>query len=114
MSNSIDELRDLEIELSLNKNPINREICTLLARSRQNTMQRPRPKNPTVIALHRHWKVWLAVIGGNLLYFAVLFPRLPAAARHESYRLDWGLLVDFWVCLAVYGLLASIFPDKRK
>ncbi len=64
--------------------------------------------------LRQHWKTLVAVIGGNLLYFAALQPHLPPAARHRLYQLDWGLAIDFWVCLAVYGLLALFFKGKPK
>jgi hypothetical protein len=47
----------------------------------------------------------VAVIGGNLLYFFVLLPHLPPAGRHGPDRLDLGLVVDFWVCVVVYGLI---------
>jgi hypothetical protein len=46
-----------------------------------------------------------AVLLGNLLYFVVLMPILPPVGHHQPNRLDWGLLVDFWVCLAAYGLI---------
>lgn len=62
--------------------------------------------------LRRYWKMLVAVLGGNFLYFGVLFPHLPPAAQHRPARLDWGLAVDFWICLALYGLLA--FPVRRK
>jgi hypothetical protein len=48
-----------------------------------------------------------AVISGNAIYF-LLMPILPLAAQHEPKRLDWGLLIDAWICLAVYGLLALL------
>lgn len=64
--------------------------------------------------LHRYWKTLIAVLGGNLLYFLLLAPHLPPAARHNRYQLDWGLVVDLWVCLAVYGLLSLGFKPKRK
>jgi hypothetical protein len=54
-----------------------------------------------------------AVLGGNLLYFGVLYPYLPPAARHRPSRLDWGLVVDFWICLALFGLLTFSFRRKR-
>jgi hypothetical protein len=66
-----------------------------------------------VLMLRRNWKLLTAVLGGNLLYFGVLYPYLPAAARHRPSRLDWGLVVDFWICLAVFGLLAFSFRRKR-
>jgi hypothetical protein len=46
----------------------------------------------------------VAILLGNGLYFA-LNPYLPPAARHHPFKLDLGTLVDFWLCLAVYGLL---------
>ena len=49
-------------------------------------------------------KALVAVLLGNGLYYA-LFPHLPPAARHRAFRLDIGLLVDFWFCLFVYGVL---------
>lgn len=48
-----------------------------------------------------------AVVSGNAIYF-LLMPILPLAARHEPKRLDWGLVIDAWICLAVYGLLALL------
>ena len=65
------------------------------------------------IVLRRYWKTLLAVLGGNLLYFAVLLPYLPPAARHRPGELDLGLVVDFWICLAFYGLLAFTFRRQR-
>ncbi len=59
-----------------------------------------------------HWRTLVAVLGGNFLYFVVLYPYLPPAARHRVYQLDWGLVVDFWVCVALYGLIR--FPFRRK
>jgi hypothetical protein len=50
------------------------------------------------------FKYLVAIILGNGLYFA-LNPYLPEAARHHIYKLDLGTLVDFWLCVAVYGLL---------
>jgi hypothetical protein len=41
------------------------------------------------------FKYLIAIILGNVLYFA-LNPYLPEAARHHTYKLDLGTLVDFW------------------
>ena len=49
-------------------------------------------------------KYLVAILLGNGLYFA-LSPHLPAAARHQMFRLDVGTLVDLWFCLLVYGIL---------
>ena len=62
--------------------------------------------------MRRNWKILAAVLGGNLLYFGVLYPYLPPAARHRPSELDLGLLVDFWICLALYGLL--VFRFRRR
>ena len=57
--------------------------------------------------LRRYWKTILAVLGGNLLYL-VLERYLPAGARHQTYRIDWGLAVDFWLCVVLRALLARV------
>lgn len=46
-----------------------------------------------------------AVILGNLAYF-FLGPsfHLP---RHHPFHLDWGLVVDFWLCVVAYGLIRT-------
>jgi len=49
-------------------------------------------------------KYLIAILLGNGLYFA-LNPHLPEAVRHHPYKLDLGTLVDFWLCVAVFGLL---------
>jgi len=46
----------------------------------------------------------LAVVLGNLLYFA-LMPKLPPLARHVPFRLDLGLLLDIVGCTVVWVLL---------
>jgi hypothetical protein len=48
----------------------------------------------------------VAILLGNGLYFS-LMPHFPPPARHRPYALDLGLLIDFWFCLVVYGLLES-------
>jgi len=59
-------------------------------------------------------KQFAAVLIGNLLYFFVLIPHLPPAARHTPYQLDWGLLVDLWVCLVIYGLIELLLRLWRR
>jgi hypothetical protein len=63
--------------------------------------------------LPRLLKQLSAILLGSVLYFFVLMPHLPAAARHEPFRLDWGLLVLAWLCLVLYGLLELIFHHKK-
>jgi hypothetical protein len=48
----------------------------------------------------------LAIIVGNLAYFALL-PSLPSVARHRPFRLDLGTLVDFFFCVVAYGLIRT-------
>jgi hypothetical protein len=47
-----------------------------------------------------------AVLLGNAAYM-LLSPYLPAAAQHHLFRLDLGVLVDFWFCLVAFGLIRS-------
>ena len=56
-------------------------------------------------ALTIRWlKSLAAVLLGNALYFYLL-PSLPPPAQHKPMRLDLGVLVDFWFCLVMYGLI---------
>jgi hypothetical protein len=50
----------------------------------------------------------LAILLGNAVYF-LLMPRLPSSAQHQAFRLDLGLLVDFAVCVAVFGVLQLVW-----
>ena len=43
----------------------------------------------------------LAVLAGNAIYF-LLMPHLPLAIRHSLFKEDWGLLVDFAICAAIF------------
>jgi len=52
-----------------------------------------------------------AVVIGNALYFLALLPHLPARARHSAFRVDLGLLIDFWTCVLVWG--AITFAAQR-
>jgi len=40
-------------------------------------------------------------------------PYMPLRARHVTFRFDFGLVVDFWICLVVYGLL-ELFKRWRQ
>jgi hypothetical protein len=57
-------------------------------------------------ATPRRWLEYLAaILIGNAIYYFSLFPHLPDSLRHRGYRTDWGTLLDFAVCAAVYGLI---------
>jgi hypothetical protein len=49
----------------------------------------------------------VAVLAGNALYLLVS-PYLPPLARHHWRRLDLGLVVDFWFCLVIFGMIKTI------
>ncbi|HEU5248971.1 MAG TPA: hypothetical protein VFW15_03220 [Thermoanaerobaculia bacterium] len=62
----------------------------------------------------RRWIEYLAaILAGNALYFLVLFPDLPPALQHRAptpdqtipIHLDLGLLLDFVLCVVVYGVI---------
>jgi hypothetical protein len=64
--------------------------------------------------LRRTLKQAIAVVAGNLLYFFAITPHLPAAGRHRTGRLDLGVVVDFWLCVAMYGVVELIDRQWRK
>jgi hypothetical protein len=54
----------------------------------------------------RRWLEYLrAILVGNAIYFWSLVPHLPESLRHRAFRYDWGLALDFAVCVGVYGLI---------
>jgi hypothetical protein len=54
----------------------------------------------------RRWLEYLvAILLGNLIYYFSLLPHLPEALRHVGFQVDWGMALDFVVCVAVYGLI---------
>ena len=54
----------------------------------------------------RRWiEYTVAILLGNAVYYFSLVPHLPQALRHQGFLLDWGSLIDFVICLAVYGLI---------
>jgi hypothetical protein len=58
-------------------------------------------------------KSLVAVVAGNAIYFLVLMPLLPPAGRHGIARIDLGLVIDFWVCVAVFGVIELVLRRKR-
>ena len=58
------------------------------------------------------WQSLLAVVLGNIVYL-VIMPYLPRLGRHTTFRFDLGLVVDFWICLVIYGLL-ELFKRWRR
>ena len=58
------------------------------------------------------WRSLLSIVIGNAIYFSAI-DKLPPAARHQPNRIDWGLVVDLWICVAVYGLSWMIWRPKK-
>jgi hypothetical protein len=55
-----------------------------------------------------------AVLLGNAIYFGIM-RYLPPAAQHRTLILpDLGLLVDFWICLVLYGLFSYLFRPHHQ
>ena len=52
----------------------------------------------------RFWQSLVAVLAGNAIYFG-LARYLPPRAQHGVFQMDWGLAIDFGICLACYGLI---------
>lgn len=48
----------------------------------------------------------LGIILGNIVYF-LLYPSLPAIARHRPTHIDLGLIIDFCFCVVAYGLIRT-------
>ncbi len=57
----------------------------------------------------------LAILIGNVIYFA-LSPHLPDVLQGAASQLGWGTLLDFAICVAVYGLflLGALALQRRN
>jgi hypothetical protein len=55
----------------------------------------------------------VAVVAGNAIYFLLIMPLLPPAGRHRIARIDLGLVIDFWVCLVVFGVIELVARKRR-
>jgi ABC-type uncharacterized transport system permease subunit len=63
-------------------------------------------QNKILGATPRRWLEYLvAVVLGNAIYYFSLFRHLPTSLQHQGFQMDAGVLVDFVVCVAVYGLI---------
>ena len=58
------------------------------------------------------WQSLIAVVAGNAVYFLGM-NHLPRRARHITFKFDLGLVVDFWICLVIYGLLELLKRWRR-
>jgi len=62
--------------------------------------------SPKPSALVNFVQSLLAVLLGNAAYF-LLMPSFPPIARHKPYKMDLGLVVDFWFCVVAFGLMKT-------
>jgi hypothetical protein len=53
------------------------------------------------------WQSLIAVLAGNAIYYGI-YRYLPPRGQHQLYRIDWGLAVDFWICVICYFLIRMI------
>lgn len=54
----------------------------------------------------------VAVILGNAIYLP-LQRFLPERAHHNPFRIDLGLIADFWVCVLIFNLLLALLRSKH-
>ena len=55
----------------------------------------------------------LAVLAGNAVYFLVE-KYLPSRAHHAPFKIDLGMVVDFWFCLVVFGIIKTVAARRRE
>ena len=55
----------------------------------------------------------IAVLAGNAVYL-LLEKHLPIAARHQVFKLDLGMVVDFWFCLVFFGVVKGVASWWRR
>ena len=54
-----------------------------------------------------------AVLLGNAAYL-LLSPYMPPLARHAIFKVDFGIVVDFWFCLVAFGLIKTARRWARR
>jgi hypothetical protein len=57
------------------------------------------------VSLRRWIEYTVAILLGNAIYYFSLVPHLPQAASAPRISSGLGSLIDFVICLAVYGLI---------
>lgn len=57
-------------------------------------------------ATPRRWVEYLvAILFGNAIYYKSLWGHLPESLQHQGFAVDPGMLIDFVICVAMYGLI---------
>jgi hypothetical protein len=57
--------------------------------------------------IHRLLRYLIAIVLGSAIYFW-LMPHLPPKVQHHPFQVDWGLAVNFAICVACYGVIRLI------
>ena len=57
------------------------------------------------LSLRRLLEYLVAVLIGNAIYYYSFMPHMPPALQHQGFRIDGGWLLDFGICVAIYGLI---------
>jgi zinc transporter ZupT len=58
------------------------------------------------------WQSLMAVLAGNAIYLGIE-RFLPASAQHQLFREDWGLALDFLICVVCYALVKWLFGGSH-
>lgn len=58
-------------------------------------------------SVNKGLQMLLAILVGNIVYIA-LRGHLPGVLVHQRFQLDFGLLLDFLLCLGAYGIVRKI------
>jgi hypothetical protein len=68
-------------------------------------MNEERDRAPTRVSTARRWGEFvLAILAGNIFYL-LIEPQLPAVLHHRLFRVDAGVLIDFLLCVMIYGAI---------
>jgi uncharacterized membrane protein (DUF2068 family) len=66
------------------------------------------------VSTARRWAEYLlAVLAGNIIYLAIE-PQLPNPLRHRMFKVDFGLAIDFLICVALYGLIRLVRSSGNR
>ena len=66
-------------------------------------MSEEKDRAPARVSTARRWGEYvLAILAGNILYL-LIEPQLPMALHHRLFRVDAGVLIDFVLCVLIYG-----------
>ena len=86
-------------------------VVSRAAHGKNRTVKAPVLQNMTP----RRWiEYTVAILAGNAVYFLVLFPGLSPALQHQPLKVDFGLVLDFLCCVAVYAVIRLGSAHARR